>query len=189
MVILYTYSTCWHMKSMFYECQQPRCTDEPDRWTRNLDNACGTCATVSPTAGEGPTMTPSGQCLRCLEVARTMCLYHNPFRHRPTLSKIPPSAPSATRKPNFTQIRAAAGKRCLMASSGTSERAARRGTSSTTRRVAPQLATTKAWCAPRLSQAVASIKHDHPHTTSRGSLRRPARTTPTSSSTSSEATT
>jgi hypothetical protein len=22
MVILYIYSTCWHMKSMFYECQQ-----------------------------------------------------------------------------------------------------------------------------------------------------------------------
>jgi hypothetical protein len=150
-------------------------------------------------------VTLGGQWLRCLEAAHAMCHCYGLSKHRSTLSRTPPrscagsppSTTSATRQPNFTQPQAVVGKRRLTLSSRMLRRApkaARRGASTVTRRLQPRpmmaVASTSnqiapAWCAPWLLQAVASIRRGRPRTTSRSSLRRFARTTPTVSSTSS----
>jgi hypothetical protein len=120
-------------------------------------------------------------------------------RHRPTPSRTPPrsctvsppSISSATRRPNFTHPQAAAAKHHSTSSSKKPRRAprvARRGASSATMRPQPwptMMVVAPSWCTPRLSQTMASVRHDSTWTTLRSSLRRLVRTIPSLSSTSS----
>jgi hypothetical protein len=114
-------------------------------------------------------------------VTCAMCCCYGLSRHQPTPSRTPPrscavsspSMPSAPRHPIFT-LPQAAGKHHPVLSSRTlsrAPRAARRGASSTARRLQPRLRMMAAsigkqaaplWHTPQLSQIVASIRCGRP---------------------------
>jgi hypothetical protein len=119
------------------------------RCVASLSGTCGTHVTVSPADGGSLAMTLGGQWLRCLKAVCTTCRCYGLSRHQLTLSRTPPrscaasppSTPSATRWPNFTQPQVAAGKRHPTMSSRMprrAPRAARRGASSAAGRPQPR---------------------------------------------------